>query len=399
MKRIFSIAVALILAFGACFSLSASAIDLSIAEPLRFDENGEFKVMHLTDCQDIYPADSRMLEFIDTALKTYQPDLVVLGGDNTIGPKDTKEEAIKELVTPFVENEVYFTLVFGNHDREQGLENDELLKLYQKHGGKYCLAYDAVPSLHGTATHMLPVLGSGNSLETKFAVYLFDSGSHAYDENGNDLGYDSVTPDQIDWYKNTSNLLKKAAGKTVNGIAFQHIIVGEIYDVLFRESAVEMGELSRSFNGKTYSFLPKTENINGFLFEFPCPGYYNHGQFDAMVEQDDITGIFSGHDHTNSFDVEYKGIRIVNTPGATYHAYGSDLNRGMRMITVKENDTTTFETEVITYNDLAIADSDFAAAVEINSFSATISNVLGDMLLGLSKLTALFSSVITSIFG
>ncbi len=411
MKRIFSVALALIITFGACFSLSASAADLAGAEPLRFDENGEFKIMHLCDCQDETPADSRMMSFIDAALKEYKPDLVVLGGDNTTGPENTKEAAIKELVTPFVENEVYFTLVFGNHDREQGWSNDELLPLYQKYGGKYCLAYDAVPSLHGTATHMLPVLGSGNSLETKFAVYMFDSGSHVYecDENGNpiynengeliDLGYDSVTPDQIEWYKDTSDDLAETAGKKVNGLAFQHIVVGDIYDALFRESAVSLGVLTPSYNGKTYSFLPKTENVNGFLFEFPCPGYYNHGQFDAMVKQGDILGIFSGHDHINSYDVEHRGIRIVNTPGATYSSYGNDLVRGMRMITVKESDTSTFETEVVTVNDLVLANDSFASEVGISGIVATLTNIGADILLALGKFSGIFSAVITAIFG
>lgn len=399
MKRIFSIALALILAFGACFSLCASALDLGIAEPLRFDENGEFKIMHLTDCQDTTPADTRMMKFIDAALKEYQPDIVVLGGDNSVGPEETKEAAIKELVTPFVENEVYFTLVFGNHDCEQGWSNDELLPLYQKYGGKYCLAYDAVPSLHGTATHMLPVLGSGSSLETKFALYMFDSGSHVYDENGEDLGYDSVTTDQIEWYKDTSNALKTAMGKKVNALAFQHIVVGDVYDALFHESAVKLGELTPSYNGKTYSFLPKTENFDGFLLEFPCPGYYNHGQFDAMVEQGDVLGIFSGHDHTNSYEVEHKGIKIINTPGSTYHSYGSDLVRGMRMITVKESDTSTFESEVVTVNDLTISNSDFASDAGHSSVTASLVNVLADILLALGKFSGVFSAVISMITG
>ncbi len=394
-KRIFSFALAVMMIFGVCFS---TAIAAEPANTLKFDNNGKFKIMHICDCQDVYPANQKMLAFIDATLKEYQPDIVVLGGDNTVAPKESKDDAIKELVSVFVANETYFTLVFGNHDHEQGHTNDELLAMYQKHGGEYCLAYDAVPELHGSATHNLPVMDSTGT-KTAFNLWMFDSGDYVYDENGERLGYDCVTEDQIDWYKVTSNALAEENGKKIPSLAFQHIIVGDVYDALFFESAIDMGEISRSFNGKTYSFLPKTENFNDFLFEFPCPGYYNHGQFDAMVEQGDVIGIFSGHDHTNSFVTELDGIKIVNTPGATFHLYGSELTRGMRLITIREDNVWDFDTEIITMNSFANANSDFAAASGINGTVGLIMTVLGDLLLSFGKLSAIFSNVISTVVG
>ncbi len=273
MKRFVSILLALVLVFSAC-AISASAYDLV---PLKFDKNGEFKIMHICDCQDGYPAIDTMLKFIDAALKEYQPDIVVLGGDNTVGKKDTKAKAIEELCSVFVENETYFTLVFGNHDREQGVENDELLPMYQLYGKGYCLAYDEVPALHGTATHNLPVMSSDGT-KIKFNLWMFDSGSHYIDDEGNDLGfYDCVRKDQIKWYENRSKELEAAAGGKVPSLAFQHIVVGEVFDALFHESLVDLGVLTpKTNNGKIYSFFPKTENIQeGFLFEFPCPSEKN----------------------------------------------------------------------------------------------------------------------------
>ena len=196
MKKFISIVLALVLVFSAC-AISASAYDLV---PLKFDKNGEFKIMHICDCQDDYPANTSMLKYIDAAIKENQPDIVILGGDNTTASKETKEKAVEELCNIFVANETYFTLVFGNHDREQGYENDELLPMYQKYGKGYCLAVDEVPSLHGTGTHNLSVMSS-DLTKIKFNLWMFDSGSHYIDENGNDLGYDCVREDQIEWYK------------------------------------------------------------------------------------------------------------------------------------------------------------------------------------------------------
>lgn len=395
-KRIFSLFLAVCLVLAA--AVPACALPVTAGHTLKFDDNGEFTVMHLTDMQDVYPANETMLEYIDVMLKTYKPDIVVLGGDNTVGTAETKEEAIKEIASVFVENETYFTLVFGNHDHQyvkdidvdlegQEVAKGHLLDLYQKYGKGYCLAYDADPSLHGVGTHYLPVYSS-NSNKIKFNLWMFDSGSYAADENGNKVGYDCVREDQIEWYQEQSKRLDTLAGETVNSIAFQHIVVGDVYDNLFYEVPFDMGELGRNYNGKHYSFLPKTENFTGHLLEFPCPGYYNCGQFDAMVKQGNMLAVFSGHDHVDSYETEKDGVWIINTPGATLHSYGDDLVRGCRIITIKESDTSTFESEVVTMYDLAVENDGFAEYSGINQFSARILMALGEFAQILSKVAS-----------
>ena len=390
-KRILSIALAICLIFGSV-AVCANALELP---GLRFDENGEFKILHLCDCQDGFPAIETMLEYIDYVLKTYDPDLVVLGGDNTVGEAETKREAVKELITPFVENEVYFTLVFGNHDCEQGVDNDTLLTYYQEFGGKYCLAYDAVPSLHGTANHNLPVFAS-DSNKVAFNLYMFDSGTSLHDENGEWLGYDCVNEDQIEWYKGVSKTLEAAnGGKVVPSMAFQHIIVAEIYDALFPEVGFSLDPITQHYNDKDYLITcPDTSVLEGFIFEPPCPSAYNYGQYDAMIERGDVLAIYSGHDHINAFEVEYKGIDIINTPGATYNSYGNDILRGGRLITVNEDDPAAYTTELVTVNDLAIENAEFAEVSGVSPILGYFWNFLGDFLLALSKASSFIAAII-----
>lgn len=401
MKKIIAISLALILA------LSVLTLGVSARKEvnLRFDENGEFKIMHICDCQDGYPASEIMLEYLDLVIKDEKPDIIVLGGDNTIcgysqedlAGKNAEEQhamitelkrkAIQQLVDVFIANETPFTLVFGNHDHQQGLENDELLALYQECGGKYCLAYDADPALTGSGTHNLAVYGSGDSTIPKFNLYMFDSGDSAYDENGNDVGYDSVHADQIDWYKKTRDELKEEAGNYVSSVAFQHIIVNEVYDKLFFENSL-IG--IREFNGVNYSFFPKTNNFSGHLLEMPCPGYYNYGQFEAMNEKGDVLGMFFGHDHTNSFDCDIDGMRIINTPSPTHHSYSSDLNSGCRIIKVKESNPSEFETYLHTENQVAVDHPEFAEISGTPAILAKFYMVLDKLLLALSKVSGYF---------
>ena len=385
MKKIISVMLAVLLLVSA-FSFSGFASDDTA---LRFDENGEFKILHISDCQDDYPLEEKMLTYINYMLDIYEPDLVVLGGDNSIGKAETKALEVEELVKPFVEHGVYFTIVFGNHDHEQGVDKETLLGYFREYGGEYCLAYDAVPALHGTATHNLPVLAS-KSDDVKFNVWLFDSGNYVADENGNRLGYDSVTEDQVEWYKETSKALEKQAGAKVYSLAFQHIPVGEVYEAMFPEIPFEIPTLVETYNnGKHYPIIaPNTSTFAGHMFENPSPGVFNHGQFDAMKERGDVLGIYCGHDHINTYELEYEGIILGNTPGATCHSYGNEMTRGSRLFVINEKDTSTYSAEVITYNDLAFANEDFAAAAGIDKATAMFWIFIDNLLLFLKNISA-----------
>ena len=83
-----------------------------------------------------------------------------------------------------------------------------------------------------------------------------------------------------------------------------------------------------------------------FFNEAPCPPNYSNGQADALVETGNVLGIVSGHDHKNTFVIPYRGMDIIQTATASFGSYG-DFNRGARVITLHENDLSTYETDVI----------------------------------------------------
>ncbi len=363
MKKALSIVLALVMCFSCC--MVSIAADSPV---LRFDENGEFKILHLTDCQDVYPANQTMVQFINHTIDKYNPDLVVLGGDNCVDDTGNIEAAVAEIANIFVAKETYFTLVFGNHDREGGRgTNDELLRYYQKAGGKYCLAYDAVPALSGTGAHNLPIFSSKNLLKVAYNLYMFDSGTSGYtDANGNN-GYECVWEDQVKWFESVNNAYTLAnGGNVIPSMAFQHIIVGEVYEALYKEkSEVAISLDSRFVNGREYDLTMADLSVikDGFMLEAPCPGVEDSRQFEALVEQGTVA-VFSGHDHINTFTIEYKGVDIVNTPGCTFHSYGQDYNRGARLITLYEGKTE-YGSDVLLLAEEAM-DSE---VIELNFFS------------------------------
>lgn len=365
MKKVLAVLLAVCMVLPFAFSVSAKE------NVLQFDENGEFVIMHLCDCQDGYPASETMFAFIRNTIAKYDPDIVILGGDNTVGPQETKALAIEELVAPFVETETYFAVTFGNHDDEQGVDKEQLLKYYQQYGGEYCLTVDIVPELFGVGTHNLPVLSSDGS-KYAFNIWTFDS--NTYHPEG---GYDAVHEDQIEWYKQTAAALAaENGGEVVPAMAFQHIIVGEAFPALFQTypDALAVPDITKTVDGVTYSFTPQYDRItSGVVMEFPCPGSVNYGQFDAFLEVGDVMATFSGHDHINTFTVPYKGIDIINTPGATFNSYGDDSSRGCRIITINENDPKNYKNELVTvYSAILEGDDEVlngtADASKINAF-------------------------------
>lgn len=374
MKKALALVLAVVMLFTC--SVMASAEDSPV---LRFDENGEFTIFHLTDCQDVYPANQTMVQFINHVLDKYDPDLVVLGGDNCVDNTGNIEAAITEIANIFVAKETYFTLVFGNHDREGDRgSNDVLLSYYKKAGGKYCLAYDAVPALSGAGTHNLPIFSSKNLLKVAYNLYMFDSGTSGYtDANGNN-GYECVWEDQVQWFETVNSAYTLAnGGKVIPSMVFQHIIVGEVYEALYKEkSEVALSLDSRFVNGKEYDLTMADLSVikDGFMLEAPCPGVEDSRQFEAMVEQG-VVATFSGHDHINTFTIEYQGVDIVNTPGCTFHSYGHAYNRGGRIITLHEGETE-YDSEVLLLVEEAMENSDIKVDIFSKIFGLLFNRIL-----------------------
>ncbi|MBQ8014994.1 MAG: hypothetical protein IJ264_02280, partial [Clostridia bacterium] len=182
-----------------------------------------------------------------------------------------------------------------------------------------------------------------DSEKMAYNLWMIDSNMYAEEDDG----YDYVHEDQINWYINKSNELKaQNGGVAVPSMMFQHIIVPEIYDTFIEIPKVT--DACVEHNGKYY-VLDRNITKAGELNESPCPSNFNKGQFDAVKNQGDVVAMFFGHDHTNSFEITYEGVDLVNTPGVGFNSYG-DHGRGVRVIDIKEG-TTEYETDVITYKE------------------------------------------------
>ncbi len=317
---------------------------------LRFNKDGKFKIMQISDTQDIDIPREATIMFMEKALDAEKPDLVVFTGDQLAGGKIETAEGvyagIKAIVQPVVDRGIPFTVVFGNHDSDDGcpVSRDEQFAYYQTFPG--CLAYDAVPEMYGTGTHNLPIYASEGS-ETKFNLWMIDSND--YDrENG---GYDYVHQDQIDWYENTSKALEAKEGHLVPSIVFQHIIVPEVAELLVDSPFSGENALSKKINGENKLLMLKPGKASGILLEFPCPSDTNSGQFASWKARGDVIAATFGHDHINTFVGNVDGIDLVMCPGVTFQSYGRYITRAVRIFELDENDPWSYDTHLYKYTD------------------------------------------------
>lgn len=345
-KQSLSILTAAALLLG-CLGFSASA---KCPAPLRFNSDGSFKIIQVSDLQEAYISSTITQDFLYDLAKNERPNLFILTGDNFTDSALPAvplldKAAIAMSINAFMKvfDRIYcdfgipVTMVPGNHDAEHcDVTREEQFEIYAKHKSFIGVAMpeaDAgTQSLNGPhyGTHNLLVYDKTGT-NAIFNLWMFDSGDYAPDYKADDgLGskYDCVQQPQVDWFK-----ARHAALGKLPSLAFQHIIVKEINDIVSQDS-----------DGNWQ--LP--QGTVGEINEAPCPGRHNFGQYDALNAAGCLA-IFTGHDHVNTFEIVRPGTDLVNTPCAGFGSYGNADTRGVRLITLRDSDLRKYETELLTY--------------------------------------------------
>lgn len=344
-KRILSFLMAVVIMAGISATGFAAGGE---QKALQFGADGKFSIMHVTDTHLADDNIDASVWLIAQACDREKPDLVCVTGDNLQNEEDSNKTKsyIDKLMAVFEERSIPTAVTFGNHDSEVGaMSREDLMAYYNTYSCS--VSVDDGEALSGCGTYNLPILSSDGS-KVKFNVWVFDSND--YDDEGH---YGYVKKDQVEWYKAKSDELTAAnGGEKVYSFAFQHIIVPEVYDALKKTERKKLFSFSHMYNKNDYyMFDPNGVNF-GTLNETPCCGYYNDGQFDAMVEKGDVLAMFTGHDHTNAFGVKYKGIDIVNSLSTRYNGDAFSSQYGYRMLEIDEADTSKYTSRVEHWYDM-----------------------------------------------
>jgi hypothetical protein len=216
----------------------------------RIDDNGRFKIMQVADlhlstglgkCRDPVPvepvpgqkcdADPRTLEFVERLLDEEKPDLVVLTGDQINGETARDgQSAIFKFVKLFVDRQIPYASIFGNHDDEGILKRPELMAILEEL--PYSLSTAGPEEVDGVGNYIIEVLGSSSTTHSALTLYLLDTHSYSPDERLF-RGYDWLKQTQIKWFKTTAQSLKRKHSQYTHmhmNMAFIHIPLPEYRD-------------------------------------------------------------------------------------------------------------------------------------------------------------------------
>ena len=280
--------------------------------------------------------DRKAFDAVETLVKRVKPDLVIVTGDIAYpvpfqaGTLDNRREA--ELFVSLMDTlGVYYSVTFGNHDTESYslYTRDDIYNVYRS--SKYCLI-DRAKGVDDINYAINVKNSQGIITQT---LYMLDT--HSYVEGFLDE-YDGLHQNQIDWYKgevNRMNNLNKAIDENapeVKSLAFFHIPLRE-YETAWEE-----------YRANNYQ---NTENVTFYYGkaketdEKVCCSVPEDNFFETALELGSTQGMFCGHDHTNFWSIEYKGIRLSYGMSIDHLAYFGIENeheqRGGTVITISNS--------------------------------------------------------------
>lgn len=291
---------------------------VATAQELRFHRDGTFKIVQFTDLHlhgGKLDKSERAYQVVDTIMRCERPDLVVITGDLIYGTP--ARPVYQRLLRRMAAYGVPFVVMPGNHDHEQDIPMTEFCAMACETSS--CLN---VPDENGLlADIVLPVKGCRTD-RTRALLYCMDS--HAYSPRKDIKGYAWFTPEQIQWYCETSkayNSHRKLFQRPIMAMAFYHIPVPEY--ALASASGVLCGS-----RGEPES----------------CPAY-NSGMFQAMQECGGMVAHFVGHDHDNDYVARYEGVNLIYGRYSGANTVYNHLVPGARIINLREGKHS-FETYV-----------------------------------------------------
>ena len=313
--------------------------------PLKFSEDGSFRILMMSDIQESASYDPRSLQSVNALLNEARPDLVIWGGDNCYGPEVHSCADVKAFLdvfaAPMEERKIPWAHVFGNHDHDVPIDADEHQAIYEAYD--MCVSSHTDNSVHGKTNFVLPIYDKTGARPV-FNVWGLDTNNIAADLNcllsgrnmleegrlsNNELhvgNYDILHFDQLLWYWNTSCEIEKACGQKIPGLLCMHIAPHE-----FAMAAANPDKCVK----------------NGNYSESLDPAIMNSGIFAEILQRGDIKTISCGHTHMNDFEAEYCGIKLCWDACTGYRCYGTDKLRGGRLFELHEDDPWTIRTRMI----------------------------------------------------
>lgn len=294
---------------------------------------------------------------METVLDIEKPDFAVLNGD-LINGDDTKlhnsTEWVDRVVKPFVDRGITWGSSYGNHDHQPNLSGDLLLEREQMWSGARTTKMVQGENA-GTTNYYLPVYPAEctNICKCKplLLLWFFDSRGGYYfqkrDSKGRAVHHPNWVDDSVvEWFEKTNEKLRKKYNTVIPSLGFVHI---PLYAMVKQQEGGIHPNRQPGINDETVSPQAQGWCIDGTrTWETNCKyGMQDVPFMQAIAKTPGIMGLFSGHDHANSWcykwdgklpdmTVQGNGVNLCFGQHSGYGGYG-DWVRGSRELIVSRD--------------------------------------------------------------
>lgn len=300
----------------------------------------DLKIVQLTDIHigggwKSRKTDLKALNAVATMIQTEKPDLVITTGDISFpspfrAGTFNNQYAATFYASLMTQLDVYWVVTLGNHDSESHsrFNRRSMADFYSQNKWGKSLFNSGDKTIKGYGNSIIRISNSDGILTQ--VLFTIDSNEYVKKRGG---GYANIHQSQIDWYRKICNRLNIENDdlSIVKSLVFMHI------------PPIEYKKAWDEFKDNGYQ---DTENVKyhyGTLGESVCHPKENDKFFESIIECGSTQGIFVGHDHVNTFSLDYKGVRLTYGMSIDYAAYiGIDrkgTQRGCTIITVKPDGT------------------------------------------------------------
>lgn len=333
MKKLVVILLVIVLFAALLSSIVANAANLTPKPTLCFNKKGEFTIVQFADFHEwagtedrgaITPQDSikpALEAYICRVLDDIQPDFVVLTGDNVFNLSwqdillKISAKTMAFMADIFEAKQVYWTFTFGNHDTEGATTKTEYIQAVSDYtyfiggledGQDYnALSYQAADDDFRAGNYSIPIY-SGNYKSAAYNLFVLDSGSYLYTPPSS-VPYRYILDEQTAWYDAQAQALRQLnGGDYVPSLIFTHIPLLE-HKEAYLQGNRSIGVWTGISPSDTRSSLMSKAMQNG-----------------------DVKGIFTGHNHNNSYTGFYikdgKAIMVGVTPQAEADSYTANAS-------------------------------------------------------------------------
>lgn len=324
---------------------------LTCKHPLRFREDGNFRIMMISDIHGGRGfAEKETHDAVEALVASVKPDLVIIAGD-ICGPgyihaetTDDVRFVVDAVTEPMEKRGIPWAHVYGNHDDNYGVPNAVQQPVYESY--PYCVSKTGPADIDGTGNYFLPIYDAAGK-DVLFGVWGMDS-HHSMPEFCEDFNipadtrffhsspaasgdYDGVRTSQVFWYWQTSKELEVHCGHKIPSLMYMHIPTPEHALAVLHKNAL---------------------GCTGYHLEEVACAIVNHGLFSACLQRGDVKAIFCGHEHENNFCIEYCGIKLGYDGFLSYHACHNEDIRGCRVFDISADNPADIKTTTVRLRDV-----------------------------------------------